>query len=174
MVFTRNMFAALILSTLLAIMLSIFFQGSMQKNEMLQPVFKISQPIVLDQTNLVDIMTQVNSQMAITRVQWQNHNLSVDYKVTADKPVYVNDIYDELYQSVYTAYLLTSNVQGLYVRVLYEEKGNEEVLIALSAERSNQLLEELSSVSAEKDKKALLHKLTNISFGVLWQEKIQK
>jgi len=120
------------------------------------------------------MITQMNTQMAITRVQWQNHNLSVDYKVTSEKPVYVNDIYEELYQSVYTAYLLTSNVQGLYVRVLYEEKGNEEVLIALSAERSNQLQEKLSSLSEEMDKKALLHKLTNISYGVLWKEKIQK
>ncbi|HJV46555.1 MAG TPA: hypothetical protein VJ824_12620 [Bacillota bacterium] len=174
MLLTRNMIFAIFIASLLALSISYIPTISMNKEIKTAPVFKQAQPVILDKKNLVDIISMLQTHVSPTHVNWQNNNLFLDYKVDAAKPIYVDDIYEDLYDSLQAAYFLTSNVQGLYVRVIYNEKGKNEVLIALSAERTKDLLMGMEQISSIEEKKGFLNEFTTLSYGVLWKEKIQK
>ena len=113
----------------------------------------------------------MDTRLAISHVQWQNNNLFIDYRIDKEKPVYVEEIYVDLFSALQSAYTLTSNVKGLYISVLYKDNGKNEVLIALSAERTKGLEEELAAV---ENKKEFLQTHTTITYGVLWKENLEK
>ncbi|RXT13901.1 hypothetical protein [Ammoniphilus sp. CFH 90114] len=167
----RNLFFAIILSTMLAFLLSTLPMNQYEQSAGLAPVFKAARPMALQEENLVDVLSMFDTGLPVTHVKWENRNLFIDFTVTMEKPIYVEDIYTDLFTTIRSTYLYTSNVEGLYVRVLYQEKGKEEVLIAVSAEKSDALLKALESTT---DKKSFLHDYTTLSYGVLWKANFQK
>ncbi|MEW9669742.1 hypothetical protein [Ammoniphilus sp. 3BR4] len=167
----RNIFFAVVLSTTIAFLLSVLPDSQKEQQAGFAPVFKRVSPMVLQEENLVDVLAMFDTGLPISHVKWENGNLFIDYKAAMEKPIYVEDIYKDLFSAVRSAYLYTSNVEGLYVRVLYHEKGRDEVLLAVSADKSDTLLNALESVT---DKKAFLQEYTNLSYGVLWKANIQK
>lgn len=174
MLLTRNMVYAILLASLISLSMSFVPMANLTKEAKIATVFMHVHPVSLDKKNLVDIMASVQTHVPMSHISWQNNNLFLDYKVDSAKPIYTDDIYEDLYESLQTAYLHTSNVQGLYVRVIYNEKGKNEVLIALSAERSDTILDGLGQRSSIQEKKSFLNEHTTLSYGVLWKEKIQK
>ncbi len=171
MLLTRNLFIAVLLGIMIAVVVSFLPMTDIGHEKQLAPVFQPFKPLVLKRDNIVDVLTLFETRLPLVHVQWQNDNLFVDYKVDKNKPIYVEDIYTDLYITLKSVYTLTSNVQGLYVRILYSEKGQNEVLIALSAERSGKLIDSLDSI---KNKREFLQEHTTLSYGVLWQENFLK
>lgn len=171
MLLMRNLVIAVTIAIMFAVTLSMVMMADVEHDKQLAPVFQPVQPFVLNRDNLVDIIALFETRLPLVHVQWQNDNLFVDYKVDKNKAIYVEDIYTDLYITLKSAYTLTSNVQGLYVRILYTEKGQNEVLIALSAERSGQLIDSLDTA---KNKRDFLEEHTTLSYGVLWQENFLK
>lgn len=171
MLLMRNLVIAITIAITFASMLSLLKMADVVHEKQLVPVFQPMKPLVLKQENLVDILALFETRLPLVHVQWQNDNLFVDFKVDKNKPIYVEDIFTDLYITLKSAYTLTSNVQGLYVRILYTENGQNEVLIALSAERSEQMIDSLDST---KNKRDFLEEHTTLSYGVLWQENFLK
>lgn len=171
MLLMRNLIIAMTIAIMFAGMLSLLSRADMEHEKLLAPVFQPVQPVVLKRDNLVDILTLFETRLPLVHVQWQNDNLFVDYKVDKNKPIYVEDIYTDLYITLKSAYTLTSNVQGLYVRILYTENGQNEVLIALTAERTGEIIDSLDRI---KNKRDFLQEYTTLSYGVLWQENFLK
>lgn len=167
----RNLFFAVILSTMIAFLLSTLPISEKEQQAGLAPVFKRVSPMTLQEENLVDILALFDTGLPISHVKWENGNLFIDYKAAMEKPIYMEDIYRDLFSAVSSAYLYTSNIEGLYVRVLYHEKGRDEVLVAVSAEKSDALLKALETVT---DKKGFLQEYTTLSYGVLWKANMQK
>ncbi len=167
----RNLFFAIVLSTMLAFLLSSLPSNVEEQPLGLTPVFKPSKSIILKEENLVDVLSAFDTGLLLGHVKWENRNLFIDYKASMEKPIYVEDIYNDLFSVVKSAYLNVNNVEGLYVRVLYKEKGKDEVLIAVSAERTNLLLKALTET---EDKKSFLQEYTTLTHGVLWKSKLQK
>ncbi|WP_134698962.1 hypothetical protein [Ammoniphilus sp. YIM 78166] len=167
----RNLFFAIVLSTMLAFLLSSLPPNVEEQQLGLTPVFKSTKPMILREENLVDVLSAFETRLALGHVKWENRNLFIDYKASMEKPIYVEDIYDDLFSVIKFAYLNVNNVEGLYVRVLYKEKGRDEVLIAVSAEKTNHLLKALTET---EDKKSFLQEFTTLTHGVLWKTNFQK
>jgi len=170
MLMTRNLMVAVGLATMLALLISFLPTVDTDLEGHHTAVFQPATQFQLDEQNLVDVLSLFNTRLAISHVQWQNNNLFIDYKINKEKPVYVEEIYEDLFSTLQSAYTLTSNVKGLYISILYTDKGKNEVLIALSTERSNTLEDGLLHV---EDKKEFLQKYTTITYGVLWKDNVQ-
>lgn len=171
MLLTRNILLAVVLATMLALLISFLPTEDMGTERHLAPVFQPVKQFQLDENNLVDVMSLFDTRLAISHVQWQNNNLFIDYRIDKEKPIYVEDMYADLFSTVKSAFTITSNVKGLYLRILYTDKGKSEVLIALSSERSESLLDRMGQV---ENKKEFLQNYTTISYGVLWKENLKK
>lgn len=171
MLLTRNLLIAVMLASMLAVMLSIIPNSNVAQDRPYKPVFQTTQPMVLKDDNLVDILSLFPTRIPMAHVQWENNNLFIDFELDKDKPVYVDEVYDHLFSALESAYTLTNNINGLYIRIMYTEKGHNEVLIALSAERNEELVNHLGTV---KNKKEFLQENTTLSYGVLWQENLRK
>lgn len=171
MLLTRNLMIAVGLATMLALVISFLPRVDTELANDHTAVFQPTKQYQLEEDNLVDVLSLFQSQLAISHVQWQNNNLFIDYRIDKEKPIYVDEIYEDLFSTLHSAYSLTNNVKGLYISILYRDKGKNEVLIALSAERSQKLVEELIQAT---NKKEYLQKHTTITHGVLWKESIQR
>jgi hypothetical protein len=168
MVLARNLFFVLFLSTTVAIMLSFLpTNHSTVDFRLTEAVFQPTKPIHLQQSNLVDLVANFVVEHELTHVEWQNQNLFVDFQVDLDEPIVVEQIYEDLYNTLSNVYLRTSNVKSLYIRFHYEKSGNKEVLIALSSDKSAELQEVLTQ-PRKMEKEEFLKKHTRISYGVLW------
>ena len=173
MLWARNIIIAVAISTMLAGLLSFLPRNAMNQEWGLTTVFKTITPVAMDQTNLVDLVSSMPLHHPISHVQWQNNNLTLDFEVGVEKPIYVDDIYEDLFTSLRSVFLRTKNVQGLYVRFTYIENGKSEVLIALSMEKSNEILNTMQNISDVDQMKDFLKAHTQLYYGVLWKEKIE-
>jgi hypothetical protein len=108
----RNLFFAIVLSTMLAFLLSSLPSNLPEQQLGLAPVFKATKPIVLKEENVVDVLSTFETGLTLGHVKWENHNLFIDYKASMEKPIYVEDIYNDLFSVVRSSYLSVNNVEG--------------------------------------------------------------
>jgi hypothetical protein len=168
----RNLFFAVFISTILSLMLSFLPSFTAVPKPESQSVFKSARINKLSTNNLVDVLSATAMHHNMKHVEWQNNNLFIDFKVDVDKPVYIEEIYEDLYSALNNNFRQISNVQRLYVRFVYESKGKDEVLIAMSSEKSKVQMEAMSKPLNMEGKKAFLADNTELSYGVLWTEKL--
>jgi hypothetical protein len=173
MLWTRNLFIAIAISTMLSGLLSFLPRITTNQEWGLTPVFKTITPMAMNRDNIVDLLSSMPLHHPITHVQWVNNNLTLDFEIGVEKPIYVDDIYEDLFTSLRSVFLQTNNVQGLYVRFTYVQNGKSEVLIAFSTEKSGEILNTMQSIRDVDQMKDFLKGHTQLYYGVLWKEKIE-
>lgn len=132
----RNLFAALLVSACLALLLSfvpsVRWHGSVTD----VPAFQSQKPIVLNQQNLVDLFTLARTHYNIKRVKWENGSLYVDFSLTASDSADVKALYQDTYEVAYRAFQFTRNVQHLFFRLLETQADqSSRLLVAIQADR---------------------------------------
>ncbi|GAB7387504.1 hypothetical protein BSNK01_13410 [Bacillaceae bacterium] len=170
MTVSRNMFFAIFFSTLLALLLSFLPNADWLKHGSSElPVFENGRrPVQLDEENLVDMLLQNPTYYPIRRVKWENRNLFIDLALTPDKAKNEWEVYRDLANLVGLAFAETDNVERIFTRLLRANE-EEEVLVALSAERSD--WEEAAPVFRNEapDYKRALESFYEVQYGVSWK-----
>ncbi|RKD25698.1 hypothetical protein BEP19_01795 [Ammoniphilus oxalaticus] len=170
MILTRNLIVAIGLATMLALVISFLPTVELDREQGHTAVFQPMKRYELKEDNFVNVLSSFDTRLPISQVKWQNDNLFINYRIDKEKPIYVEEIYDDLFSVLQATYTLTTNVKGLYVRILYTDKGEDEVLIALSSERSEELE---AALGQSRQKKTFLQEYTTLSYGVHWKDNIQ-
>ncbi|MFM1652721.1 hypothetical protein ACI7RC_11550 [Brevibacillus sp. B_LB10_24] len=135
----RKLVAAVMVSAFLALMLSFVPALTREKYGLVMPTMREVTPIVVTEQNLVDLFTLTPTHYNIKRVKWENHSLYVDFYVTPAQSIEAAPLYQDFYTLAYHSFSLTRNVDNLFFRLLEEGiSGRTRVLLAISAERSNQ------------------------------------
>ncbi|MGO0061003.1 hypothetical protein ACTID9_13470 [Brevibacillus fluminis] len=131
----RNLLAAVMMSALLAMLLS--FLPSIRSNDPnAVPTFRQNQPLVLTKQNVVDLFTFLPTHYNIKRVKWEDQSIYVDLIVSENQPALLEQAYRDFYLLVYQALALTKNVQQLKFRLMEEPVDQpSKLLVAISAKR---------------------------------------
>jgi hypothetical protein len=133
----RNLIAAIVASTLLALILS--FVPTVTWKEADVPAFQTSRPVELNEQNVVDLFTLVPTHYNIKRVKWENQSVYVDLAVGPKEKVELPSVYRDFYTLTYDLFHFTDNVKQVFFRLL--EEGTErpesaKLLVAIEAKRS--------------------------------------
>jgi hypothetical protein len=138
----RNLIAAIVASTLLALMLS--FVPSVTWKEEDVPTFQASRPIELSERNVVDLFTLVPTHYNIKRVKWENQSVFVDFAVGPKEKVELPLVYRDFYTLTYDMFHFTDNVKQVFFRLLEEgteRNSSAKLLVAIEAKRSQTSLQ---------------------------------
>lgn len=105
--------------------------------------FRPAQPVILDESNLVDWLLSVPVSFDLERVDWSHRILAVD--VRAELPVADPEaVYGELLEFAYHGIIGTRNVDRVWIRLVQSSRetggGPDRLLIALDVKREQFLL----------------------------------
>lgn len=131
----RNLFIALLISTGLALLLSLVPEvGGDRPGEV--ETFQQAQPIYLDEQNLVDLFTLSATHYNIKRVKWDNRSLYVDFAVPSSQLVDEKLLLEDFYSLVYKTFTMTYNVEHFFFRLLeIDHRDTVRLLLAINAAR---------------------------------------
>lgn len=132
---SKGMLAALILSVIIAFMISIIpnFQILHLNHEF--PVFKQQKHISLNDENIVDFMASFSLNMQIKKVNWKHDTLSVDFLIDRNHHVDTNIIYKDLYAVIEKTLVQTTNAKEVLVRVFLDDM--DKIFVAVSAHKKD-------------------------------------
>src|SRR5690606_6378767 len=94
--------------------------------------FPSRETIVLNDANLVDLLTRLELTQDIRRVNWRHSILAIDLAIP-EEAAESDEIYDDLYEICALAFEHTSNVTEVLVRVLDDGR----MLLSMDAARAN-------------------------------------
>jgi len=140
----RHYLAAMMISVMLALLLSAVPAIQKRDDTTHISVFHPIKPIWLSEQNLVDLFTSVSTHYNIKRVKWENRALYVDLRVAGRHNADLPQAYRDFYALAYQAFLHTRNVQQLYFRLLEEaasSRHSAKLLVAIQATRPQDLSE---------------------------------
>lgn len=134
----RNLLAAVMMSALLALLLS--FLPSIRANDPYAvPTFRQNQPVVLTKQNMVDLFTFLPTHYNIKRVKWEEKSIYVDLAVSEKQPAELVQAYRDFYLLCKQSLAMTQNVQQLNFRLMEEPLDQPaKLLVAISARRPMQ------------------------------------
>ncbi|MDA5106871.1 MULTISPECIES: hypothetical protein [Brevibacillus] len=133
----RRLLAAIAVSTLLALMLSLV--PGVPWNQPDIPAFQASRPVDLSEQNVVDLFTFMSTHYNIKRVKWENPSVHVDLAVSSGQRAELPLVYRDFYVLVRDLFRLTANVEQVYIRLLEVEPDTPapKLLIAVEAQRKD-------------------------------------
>ncbi|MCF6095334.1 hypothetical protein L1765_15355 [Microaerobacter geothermalis] len=165
----RNLFFAVVFSTMLAIILSFLPTMELSQNGSSDiPVFQ-SKETVLTKSNLVDFLRGQSFQHPIRRVKWENGSLFIDFYITSPKQLNKKVVFDDFSKVLNMSFYSTTNVKQVFIRLinLSSESPRETMMVALSGDRENvRLVRKIPSKSDEL--KIFLETYFRLSYGQDW------
>ncbi|MBO8170696.1 MAG: hypothetical protein H0Z33_02275 [Bacillaceae bacterium] len=166
---SRNIFFAVFISMMLALLLSFLPEINRTEPRIYnQPAFQTVN--TLTKQNLVDFIADQDIHYPIERVNWENQNLLVDLGIPEMTPLDNHKVIEDLYSVIELAYARVHNVREVHIRVLIEHNNKKNLLIALSAHR-NQVKQDWPFRPSVADMKDFLEKQFHVYYGALWQQK---
>ncbi|MFD2371775.1 hypothetical protein ACFSO0_17770 [Brevibacillus sp. GCM10020057] len=112
----RRLFAAIVVSAFLALMLSLVPRAGWKHTDV--PAFLAAGPIHLDEQNALDLFTMVKTNYMIKRIKWENPSVYVDLAVKPAEKVELSRVYRDFYSLTHELFTRTDNVKQVYFRVL--------------------------------------------------------
>lgn len=170
----RGLFFAVFISVMLAMILSFLptveLQDAMSehgKADLEQPVFNTVKPIHLDESELVPYLKQLQLYYDFKKVQIDGNELFIDSKMTGDK-VSQELIYRDALQMVKETFHQTSNINKLYIRFILLREYQPALLVAVTSERSNELIQAIEKGIKAEEMETFLKKFTKVDYGTGW------
>lgn len=149
----RRLFAAIAVSTFLAILLSLVPSTAWKKADV--PTFQATHPVYLSEQNMMDLFTLVPTHYNIKRIKWENSSVYVDLAVQPAQKVELSHVYQDFYGLTHDLFTLTNNVKLVYFRLLEDQESAKgaKLLVAIQSDKNqpqaySKPLEELPDVSA--------------------------
>lgn len=130
----------------------------------------------LSDVNMVDSLTNISLHLDVSRVEWNNHDLSLDLATTTTVG-YNAVVFEDLRELIDFGLLETSNVKRVFIRILTtdEESGRKQLLIAAEARRENLTLQDLRKLKKNKPTaQNYLNSEFSMTYTKLWNDRMNK
>lgn len=170
----RGLFFAVFISVMLATIISFLPTVDMQDvildqsdRELEQPVFNEVKPIHLDDSQLVPYLKQLPLYFDLKKVQIDRHELFIDSKMT-NKDFRKDLIYHDAFQMIKDTYRQTSNIDKLYIRFILLREEQPALLVAVTSERSHELLQAIKNEVELEEMETFIKKFTKLDYGTGW------
>lgn len=170
----RGLFFASFISIMLAMIIS--FLPTVEMKELMQEknkdyveqtVFNVSKPIYLDNRQVVPFLKQIPVFYSYKKVEMDGEQLFIDSKVIE---LNKEKIFLDVYQLMHAAFMQTSNVDQLYLRFMLLREDQPALLLAVSAERNDELLDKLSEDIKRDELASFIKEYTKIDYGTGWSK----
>ncbi len=138
------------------------------------PVFNNTRLHQLSDQNLVDSITNIPLHLEISRVEWNNRDLSLDLSTIIDEG-HNAVVFEDLRELIDFCLLETSNVKRVFIRILTTEEAPEEkqLLIAAEARREDLTLQDLRKVKKDKPTaENYLNSEFSMTYTKLWKDRV--
>jgi len=162
---SKGLIAAITLSIVIAFMISLIPSSNYFKYRYELPVFEDQKLIYLDEENLVDFIASFSTEMDIKKVNWKLNSLAIDFSIEANKQIDTDTIYEELYFAVKKAFVKSTNVNEVLLRVFLSEE--DKMFVAISAQRSDISDNPTMEVDKSMSYKEFLNKYFGLNYGNL-------
>lgn len=174
---SRNMFFAVFIATILALMLSFLPQTEWQSDRLTHgvPVFQNEQENqALSEANLVDVFSRFETRFPIRWIKWENGNLYVDISAPSGEDIESESVVDILYRLAKLCISNLNNVNEVNARILTFDNESSQVLVAMTAERvgDSSALAWLANESDVSEKQRYLEQNFRLYYSELWKQKI--
>ncbi|HEY0828215.1 MAG TPA: hypothetical protein VGE40_08970 [Bacilli bacterium] len=128
----------------------------------------------LSNQNLVDHLINIPLHVHVSKVEWNNHDLSLDLSTPINLGHHAV-IFGDLRELIDFSLLETSNVKRVFIRLLAtdEASGKKQLLIAAEARREDLTLKELRRVKKDKPTaENYLNSEFSMTYTKLWNNTI--
>jgi hypothetical protein len=169
----RGLFFAVFISVMLAMIISFLptveLQDAMleQGKGGLKPVFNTDEPIHLNESELVPYLKQLNLYYDLKKVQIDGNELFIDSKMTGGK-FSQELIYRDAVHMIKETFHQTSNINKLYIRFILLREDQPALLVAVTSERSNELIQAIEKGIEAEEMESFLKKFTKVDYGTGW------
>jgi hypothetical protein len=170
----RGLFFASFISIMLAMVIS--FLPTVEMKELIreknvdtmdQAVFSASNPINLGNRQIVPFFKQVPVFYPYKKVEIDRQELFVDSKVVSQE-VNKEKIFLDVYQLIHATFMQTSNIDQLYLRFMLISEDQPALLLAVTTNRSSELLEKLSGDIKAEELESFIKEFTKLDYGTGW------
>lgn len=157
------MMAALILSVVIAFMISLVpnVQLSQFQPELL--VFKHQNQFILSEENLVDFVSSTPFHLMIKKVTWKEDTLSIDFLIDKNHQVETNDMFKDLYMVTEKGFIQSKNIKKILLRVFLNNM--DTVFMSVSADKKDILKNPTMELEPSMTYKEFLDKYFNTNYG---------
>jgi hypothetical protein len=168
----RGLFFASFISIMLAMIVS--FLPTVEMKELMQEdnmdneektVFNVSKPIYLDNRQIVPFLKQVPVFYSYKKVEMDGQELFIDSKVIE---LNKEKVFLDTYQLMHAVFMQTRNVDQLYLRFMLLREDQPALLMAVTTERNDELLERLSDDIKREELEAFIKEYTKLDYGTGW------
>lgn len=170
----RGLFFAVFIAVMLAMIISFLPTVDLQdvmldqsEKDIEQPVFNTVEPIHLDEFELVPYLKQLQLYYDFKKVQIDGHELFIDSKMTSEE-FSQEHIYQDALQMVNKTFHQTSNINKLYIRFILLREYQPALLVAVTSERSDKLIQALEKRLEPEEMESFLKKFTKVDYGTGW------
>lgn len=132
---SKGMMAALILSVLIAFMISLIPTIQLSKINQGFPVFNHQQTVRLSNQNMVDFVSTFNIELSVKKVLLKHNTLFVDFLIKEEDQLEPSVIYKDLFAVIQKGFVFSENTDEVILRVFFEDM--EKVFMAVSAQKSD-------------------------------------
>ena len=162
---SKGMLAAISLSVIIALLISVIPYLELFKLDRDLPVFKQQKQYMISENNIVDFIASFSTKMKIKRVTWQHDALSIDLLLSKDSQVDTEIIYQELYQIIQKGFVQTDNVKEMLIRVFIDDMSK--IFVAVSANRKNIINNPTLEIADNMQHKDFLEEIFGLNYGNL-------
>ena len=166
---SKGMIAALILSVMIAFMISLVPSMEIFKVKQEFPVFSQQKQVYLNENNIVNFIASFPVEMQIKKVSWKDNILSIDFLIHPDTQIDTNNIYKDLYTAIKKGLVQSSNVNEILLRVFLNDMENKhnKIFVAISAQKKDIINNPSMTIEPTMMYKDFLENYFGLTFGNL-------
>jgi hypothetical protein len=170
----RGLFFASFISIMLAMIISFLPTVEMKelmqeknKDNVYQTVFSVSNPIYLDDRQIVPFLKQVPVFYPYKKVEIDRQVLFVDSKII-NQDLKEEKVFLDAYQLIHATFMQTSNIDQFYLRFMLLREDQPALLLAVTTNRSDELLTKLSDDIKREELESFIKEFTKLDYGTGW------
>lgn len=168
----RGLGLALVLSILLVGFFAYFLPHPQTVSGWDKPVLQPHVPVYLEESSLVTFLKQIPLIYQYKKVKIEKNELYVDlmWPQTTLEGAYQEAAYADALRLIRFMFTGTPNVEKVYLRFIGLQKGMPALIVAVSCERSQSLLSQLTQPEGTfKEPKQILERYARLVYGTGWR-----
>lgn len=159
---SKGMLSALILSVIIALMISFIPNQQIEQYNQALPVFK-SRKLELTEYNLVEFISSLPTNLPIKTVIFKHQKLQIDFMVDKKQPSQLENVYQELYQIIKQGFVNSKNIDQIVLRVFVGDINS--LYVGTIAQKKDILQNPKMELEKNLDHKAFLDKYFGLTYG---------
>ncbi len=160
---SKGMMAGILLSVIIAFMLSLIPNMEIFNLNDDQAVFKHQNNSFINSKNIVNFVESFPIEMSIKKVSWKQNTLAIDFIVERNKKLDTNEIYKDLYTVIRSSLVESANVKEILIRVFLDDMNK--LFVAVSAKKTDIEMNQKMNVNSPFNYKEFLDQNFGLNYG---------